>query len=67
MTQHEVKCTPNNQCKCIVLNEKQGMLLGEMKNLFKWQMQSFLYESVINTSLSKPSASTMQNAKCNDA
>ena len=30
-------------------------------------MQSFLYESLTNTSLRKSSASTMQNAKCNDA
>ena len=32
MTQQEVKCTPNNQCKCIVSNEKRGMLLREMQN-----------------------------------
>ena len=32
MTQQEVKCTPNNQCKCIVSNEKWGMLLCEMQN-----------------------------------
>ena len=32
MTQQEVKCTPNNQCKCTVLNEKQGMLLREVHN-----------------------------------
>ena len=32
MTQHEVKCTPNNQCKFIVSNEKKGMLLCVMKN-----------------------------------
>ena len=31
MTQQEVKCTPNNQCKCTVPNEKWGMLLREMK------------------------------------
>ena len=30
-------------------------------------MQSFLYEILTSTSLSKPSASTMQNEKCNDA
>ena len=30
MTQQEVKCTPNNQCKCTVSNEKQGMLLREV-------------------------------------
>ena len=35
MTQHEVKCTPNNQCKCIVLNEKQGMILREMQNFLQ--------------------------------
>ena len=29
MTQQEVKCTPNNQCKCTVSNEKWGMLLHE--------------------------------------
>ena len=32
MMQQEVKCTPNNQCKCTVSNEKWGMLLREMKN-----------------------------------
>ena len=32
MTQQEVKCTPNNQCKCTVSNEKWGMLLREMQN-----------------------------------
>ena len=32
MTQQEVKCTPINQCKCTVSNEKRGMLLREMKN-----------------------------------
>ena len=31
MMQQEVKCTPNNQCKCTVLNEKRGMLLCEVK------------------------------------
>ena len=31
MTQ-EVKCTPNNQCKCILSNEKQGMLRREVQN-----------------------------------
>ena len=31
MTQQEVKFTPNNQCKCIVSNEKWGMLLREVK------------------------------------
>ena len=40
---------------------------GNAKIFFKWQMQSFLYEGLTNTSLSKPSASSMQNAKCNDA
>ena len=32
MTQQEVKCTPNNQCKCTVSNQKRGMLLREMQN-----------------------------------
>ena len=32
MTQQEVKWTPNNQCKCTMLNEKQGMLLHEVQN-----------------------------------
>ena len=31
MTQLEVKCTPNNQCKCTVSNEKQSMLLREVE------------------------------------
>ena len=32
MTQKEVKCTPNNQCKCTVSNEERGMLLREVQN-----------------------------------
>ena len=32
MMQQEVKCTSNNQCKCTVSNEKQGILLHEVKN-----------------------------------
>ena len=32
MMQQEVKCTPNNQFKCTVSNEKWGMLLREMQN-----------------------------------
>ena len=32
MTQKEVKCTPNNQCKCTASNEKWGMLLHEVQN-----------------------------------
>ena len=32
MTQQEVKCTPNNQCKFVVSNEKRGMLLREVQN-----------------------------------
>ena len=32
MTQQEVKCTPNNQCKCTMSNEKWGMLLCEVQN-----------------------------------
>ena len=35
MTQQEVKCTPNNQCKCTVSNEKRGMLLREMQNFLQ--------------------------------
>ena len=31
MMQQEVKCTPTNQCKCTVSNEKWGMLLREGK------------------------------------
>ena len=32
MMQQEVKCTPNNQCKCTISNEEQGMLLCEVRN-----------------------------------
>ena len=32
MTQQELKCTPNNQCKCTVSNERWGMLLREVQN-----------------------------------
>ena len=35
MMQHEVKCTPNNQCKCNVSNEKQGMLPHEVQNFIQ--------------------------------
>ena len=31
LTQQEVKCTSNNQCKCTMSNEKRGMLLCEVK------------------------------------
>ena len=31
VTQQEVKFTPNNQCKCNVSNEEQGMLLHEVQ------------------------------------
>ena len=31
MMQQEVKCTPNNQCKRTMSNEKRGMLVREMK------------------------------------
>ena len=32
MMQQEVKITRNNQCKCTVSNEEQGMLLREVQN-----------------------------------
>ena len=32
MMQQEVKCTPNNQCKYTMSNEKWGMLLCEVQN-----------------------------------
>ena len=49
MTQQEVKCTPNNQCKCTVSNEKQGMLLREVQNFsFKCICNHFLYENMTN-------------------
>ena len=32
MTQQEVKCTHNNQCKCTLSNEKWGILLREVQN-----------------------------------
>ena len=63
MTQQEVKCTPNNQCKCTVSNEKWGMLLREMQNFPSNENATFLYENLTNNSPSKPSASTMLNAK----
>ena len=47
MTQQELKCTPNNQCKCIVSDEKQGMLLCEVQNFsFKCICNHFLYENM---------------------
>ena len=49
MTQQELKCTPNNQCKCTVSNEKQGMLLCEVQNVsFKSICNHFLYENMTN-------------------
>ena len=41
MTQKEVKCTPNNQCKCTVSNEKWGMLLCEIKK-FPWNENAII-------------------------
>ena len=49
MTQQEVKCTPNNQCKCTVSNEKQGMLLCEVQKFsLKCICNNFLYENLTN-------------------
>ena len=49
MTQQEVKCTPNNQWKCTVSNEKQGMLLREVQFFsFKCICNHFLYENLTN-------------------
>ena len=35
MTQHEVKCTPNNQCKCIVSMKKRVCYYVKCTILFK--------------------------------
>ena len=67
MTQQEVKCTPNNQCKCTVSNENGVCYYVKCKIFLQMNMQSFLYENLTNTSPSKPNASTMQNEKCNNA
>ena len=49
MTQQEVKCTPNNQCKCTMSNEKHGMLLREVQNFsFKCICNHFLYANMTN-------------------
>ena len=49
MTQQDVKCTPNSQCKYTVSNEKQGMLLGEVQIFsFKCICNHFLYENLTN-------------------
>ena len=63
MTPHEAKCTPNNQCKCIVSNEKQGMLLREMQNFSSNDKCNRSYMKSWLILQSKSSASTMQNAK----
>ena len=47
--QQKVECTPNNQCKCTVSNEKQGMLLREVQTFsFKCICNHFLYENLTN-------------------
>ena len=45
MTQQEVKCTPNNKCKCTMSNEKQAMLLREV--------QIFSFKCICNHSYMK--------------
>ena len=64
MTQHEAKCTSNNQCKCIV-----SMKIGYATT---WNAQfssndkcklSYMKSWLILQS--KSSASNMQNARCN--
>ena len=55
MTHQEVQCTPNNQCKCIVSNEKQGMLLREVQKFsFKCICNHFLYENLTNIHQANP-------------
>ena len=48
MMQHEVKCTPNNQCKCIVSMKIGYATTWNAKFFFKWLMQAFLYEILTN-------------------
>ena len=48
MTQKEVKCTPNNQCKCTLSNEEQGMLLREVQNFSSNEYAIILYENLTN-------------------
>ena len=49
MTQHEVKCTPNNQCKCIVSMKTGYVTTWNAQFFFKRWMQAFLYEILTNT------------------
>ena len=65
MTQHEVKCTPNNQCKCIV-SMKTGyatMWNAQFSSNDKCKL-SYMKSWLILQS--KSSASTMQNAMHDD-
>ena len=49
MTQHEVKCTPNNQCKCIVSMKTGYATTWNAQFFFKWWMKIFLYEVLTST------------------
>ena len=49
MTQHELKCTPNYQCKCIVSMKTRYATMWNAQFFFKWWMQIFLYEVLTST------------------
>ena len=67
MMQHEVKCTPNNQCKCIVSNEKKGMLLRGMQNFHSnthyWIGKDISINITLEITMNKTSVGTSVNRR----
>ena len=49
MTQHEGKCTPNNQYKSVVSMKTGYATTWNAQLFFKLWMQAFLYEVLTNT------------------
>ena len=64
MMQHEVKCTPNNQCKCIV-SMKTGYATMWNAQFSSNDKSKLSYMKSWLIFQRKSSTSTMQNAKCN--
>ena len=67
MTQQEVKCTPNNQCKCTVSNEEHGMLLCEVQIFSSNEYAIISIWKYDWYSPSKSNASTMLMQNANNA
>ena len=48
MMKQEVKCTPNNQCKCTVQMKNGVCYYVKCKIFLQMNMQSFLYKNLAN-------------------